>query len=84
MILTTLAFRVLTYCLAQGGRNLKEVLAAAILGPEPAPPEAQAGADIDAAVMEAHGRPARVDEEAAWAETWSTARREGERLLIAA
>jgi hypothetical protein len=79
-----LAFRVLTYCLAQGGRELKEALAAAILSPEPAPPEARAGADIDTAVMEAHGRLARAQEEAAWAETWDAARREGERLLISA
>jgi len=80
-----LAWDVLAYCLAEGGRATREALAEAILAPEPAPPEAEeARGDFDPKPWRGHGQLEVSGVESTWAETWSNARRAGEKLLQAA
>lgn len=79
-----LGWRVLAFCLAEGGRAVREALGAVIVGQEPAPPESELARDAEPLAMQAHGRLGRGQADAAWAETWTAARRAGERLLVAA
>jgi hypothetical protein len=79
-----LGWRVLAYCLSEGGRSVRGALGAAIVCPEPAPPEGEPARDAEPAAMQAYGRLDRGQADAAWAETWSAARRDGERVLAAA
>ncbi|AUX42137.1 uncharacterized protein SOCE26_035640 [Sorangium cellulosum] len=79
-----LGWRVLAYCLAEGGRDVREAVGDAITGPAPAPAEASEEIDGEPKETRAFGQPSRAEADAAWDETWTAARRDGERLLDAA
>jgi hypothetical protein len=78
-----LGWRVLAYCLAEGGRNVRDALAGAILAPERSPPEVEMEREVDRTATRSHGRLGRAEAEAAWSEAWTAARRTGEQLLAA-
>jgi hypothetical protein len=63
---------------------VREALAGAIVGPEPAPPQAEGEGEVERAATRAHGRLGRAEAEAAWSEAWTAARRRGDQLLAAA
>lgn len=79
-----LGWRVLAHCLSEGGRPVREALAAEILRPASAPPEGESARDAEPVAMQAHGRLDHGQADAAWDETWTAARRDGERMLAAA
>lgn len=79
-----LGWRVLAYCLTEGGRAVREAVGDAMTGPAPAPPGDEAELDGERREMEAFGALQRAQADAAWEETWAAARRDGERVLAAA
>ncbi|WP_437907093.1 hypothetical protein WME95_04070 [Sorangium sp. So ce327] len=79
-----LGCRVLAYCLAEGGREVREAVGDAMTGPAPAPPADDAEVEGERKEVQAFGRLRRAEADAAWDETWAAARRDGERMLVAA
>ncbi|MGK3993046.1 hypothetical protein [Sorangium sp. So ce1024] len=79
-----LGWRVLAYCLTEGGRAVREAVGDAMTGPAPAPPGDEAEIEGERKEMEAFGALQRAQADAAWEQTWAAARREGERVLAAA
>lgn len=79
-----LGWRVLAYCLAEGGREVREAVGDAMTGPAPAPPADDAEVEGERKEVQAFGRLRRAEADAAWDETWAAARRDGERMLVAA
>ncbi|WP_438021835.1 hypothetical protein [Sorangium sp. So ce233] len=79
-----LGWRVLAYCLAEGGREVREAVGDAIAGPAPAPPGGHVELEGDREETQAFGQLRRAQADAAWDETWAAARRDGERMLVAA
>lgn len=79
-----LAWRVLAFCLAEGGREVREAIGEAVTGPAPAPPAERPAIDGARKDLKAFGQLPRAEAEAAWDETWAAARRDGERMLAAA
>ena len=79
-----LGWRVLAYCLAEGGREVREAVGDAMTGPAPAPPGDLAEVDGEPRETRAFGQLPRAQADSAWDETWAAARRDGERLLLAA
>ncbi|WP_437825739.1 hypothetical protein [Sorangium sp. So ce1153] len=79
-----LGWRVLAYCLAEGGREVREAVGDAMTGPAPAPPGDLAEVDGEPRETQAFGQLPRAQADSAWDETWTAARRDGERLLTAA
>ncbi|WP_437744239.1 hypothetical protein WME73_03960 [Sorangium sp. So ce302] len=79
-----LGWRVLAYCLAEGGREVREAVGDAMTGPAPAPPADDAEVEGERKEVQAFGRLPRAEADAAWDETWAAARRDGERMLVAA
>ncbi|WP_437547212.1 hypothetical protein WME97_44625 [Sorangium sp. So ce367] len=77
-----LGWRVLAYCLAEGGREVREAVGDAMTGPAPAPPADDA--EGERRELQAFGQLPRAEADAAWDETWAAARRDGERMLVAA
>ncbi|WP_433926186.1 hypothetical protein AB3662_24990 [Sorangium cellulosum] len=79
-----LGWRVLAYCLAEGGREVREAVGDAIAGPAPAPPGGHVELEGERKETQAFGQLRRAQADAAWDETWAAARRDGERMLVAA
>lgn len=78
-----LGWDILAHCLAEGGREVREALGAAMLE-DPAGPPAASAEEFEAQGWRAHGR---LEEEAVastWDETAWRARQRGEALLMAA
>ncbi|UQA57667.1 ferritin-like domain-containing protein [Polyangium aurulentum] len=78
-----LGWDILAHCLAEGGRDVRETLAEAILASPSAPPEVAAG-EFDAKCWRAHGRLEEGAVASTWEETEARARRRGEALVMAA
>ncbi|WP_437961792.1 hypothetical protein WME76_20550 [Sorangium sp. So ce119] len=79
-----LGWRVLAYCLAEGGREVREAVGDAMAGPAPAPPGGHVEVEGERKETQAFGQLRRAQADAAWDETWAAARRDGERMLVAA
>ncbi|WP_437283936.1 hypothetical protein [Sorangium sp. So ce406] len=79
-----LGWRVLAYCLAEGGREVREAVGDAMAGPAPAPPGDHVEVEGERKETQAFGQLRRAQADAAWDETWAAARRDGERMLVAA
>ncbi|WP_437774252.1 hypothetical protein [Sorangium sp. So ce1097] len=80
-----LGWRVLAYCLTEGGRAVREAVGDAMTGPAPAPSGDEAEIiDGERKELEAFGALQRAQADAAREETWAAARRGGERMLAAA
>jgi hypothetical protein len=79
-----LAWRVLAFCLAEGGREVREAIGEALAGPAPVAPAGHPEIDGDGRELQAFGQLPRAEAESAWDETWTAARRDGERMLVAA
>ncbi|WP_437296162.1 hypothetical protein [Sorangium sp. So ce426] len=77
-----LGWRVLAYCLAEGGREVREAVGDVMTGPAPAPPRDDAEVEGERKELRAFGQLPRAEADAAWDETWAAARRDGERMLV--
>lgn len=72
---------VAAWCVAEGGRAVRDALAPVVLAPESPPPEVDSADEADRRAWSRHGRIDGGDVASTWAEAWREARAEGERLL---